>query len=123
MRHLRLPPDFTLIGTDEDGKEYIQCTRTGDVLVQTGPDGWAHFASAREWRSKTAARLYPELIFVQRALKRVGTHEQIEDQLRVMQEVETLLEGLGGNVRSRIAELEAERSGYGSEERAGITSG
>ena len=40
-----------------------------------------------------------------------------------MQEVETLLEGLGGNVRSRIAELEAERSGYGSEERAGITSG
>ena len=123
MRHLRLPEAFTLIGTDEEGKEYIQCTRTGDVLVQTGPEEWAHFASAREWRSKTAARLYPELIFLQRALKRVGTHEQIEDQLRVMREVETLLEGLGGNVRNRIGELEAERSGYGSGERAGIPSG
>lgn len=107
MRHLRLPPDFTLIGTDEDGKEYIQCTRTGDVLVQTGPDGWAHFASAREWRSKTAARLYPELIFVQRALKRVGTHEQIEDQLRVLREAMALLDGLQANVRGRLAELEA----------------
>lgn len=107
MRHLRLPPDFTLIGTDEDGKEYIQCTRTGDVLVQTGPDGWAHFASAREWRSKTAARLYPELIFVQRALKRVGTHEQIEDQLRVLREAMALLDGLQANVRSRLVELEA----------------
>ena len=52
MRHLRLPEAFTLIGTDEEGKEYIQCTRTGDVLVQTGPEEWAHFASAREWRSK-----------------------------------------------------------------------
>lgn len=105
MRHVRLPPDFTLIGTDEEGKEYIQCTRTGDVLVQTGPDDWAHFASAREWRSKTAARLYPELIFVQRALKRVGTHEQIEDQLRVLREAEALLAGLQANVRGRLQEL------------------
>ena len=112
MRHLRLPDAFTLIGTDEEGKEYIQCTRTGDVLVQSGPEEWIHYASSREWRGKTAARLYPELIFLQRALKRVGTHEQIEDQLRVMQEAQTLLQGLDANIRGRIEELEAERSGY-----------
>lgn len=112
MRHLRLPATFTLIGTDEEGKEYIQCTRTGDVLVQIGPEDWTHFASSREWRSKTAARLYPELIFLQRALKRVGTHEEIEDQLRVMREAQALLGGLQANVGSRIAHLEAELAGY-----------
>lgn len=112
MRHLRLPPAFTLIGTDEEGKEYIQCTRTGDVLVQTGPEEWMHYASSREWKAKTAARLYPELIFLQRALKRVGTHEQIEDQLGVMKEAQALLEGLDSNIRNRIQELEAEQSGY-----------
>lgn len=113
MRHLRLPEAFTLIGTDEEGKEYIQCTRTGDVLVQTGPEDWTHFASSREWRSKTAARLYPELTFLQRALKRVGTHEQIEDQLRVMREAQALLAGLQANVLHRIRELETELTGYG----------
>jgi hypothetical protein len=112
MRHLRLPAAFTLIGNDEEGKEYIQCTRTGDVLVQTGPEDWTHFASSREWRSKTAARLYPELIFLQRALKRVGTHEQIEEQLRVLREAEALLNGLQANLRSRTEEFEAELAGY-----------
>jgi hypothetical protein len=114
MRHMRLPPAFTLIGTDEDGKEYIQCTRTGDVLVQTGPDEWMHYASSREWKARTAARLYPELIFLQRALKRVGTHEQIEDQLQVMHEAQALLQGLDSNIRNRINELQAEQVGYGS---------
>lgn len=113
MRHQRLPAAFTLIGTDEEGKEYIQCTRTGDVLVQTGPEEWAHFASAREWRAKTAARLYPELTFLLRALKRIGTHEQIEDQLRVMREAQALLAGLEANLRNRAAEFEVELSGYG----------
>jgi hypothetical protein len=112
MRHQRLPPAFTLIGTDEDGKEYIQCTRTGDVLVQIGPEDWTHFASAREWRAKTAARLYPELIFLQRALKRIGTQEQIEDQLRVMREAQALLNGLQANLSSRMGEFEAELAGY-----------
>ena len=121
MRHHRLPEAFTLIGTDEEGKEYIQCTRTGDVLVQTGPEDWTHFASAREWRSKTAARLYPELIFLQRALKRVGTHEAIEEQLQVMREAQTLLQGLDANIRNRMAELEAEQSGYGAPARQGAT--
>lgn len=114
MRHLRLPDAFTLIGTDEEGKEYIQCTRTGDVLVQIGPEEWTHFAHAREWRAKTAARLYPELIFLQRALKRVGAHEDIDEQLGVMREAQTLLEGLNANLQSRIEEFEAERNGYGS---------
>lgn len=113
MRHLRLPAAFTLIGTDEEGKEYIQCTRTGDVLVQTGPEEWMHFASSREWRSKTAARLYPEMIYLQRALKRIGTYEQIEDQLRVMREAQALLASLESNLRNRTAEMEAELSGYG----------
>lgn len=121
MRHHRLPEAFTLIGTDEEGKEYIQCTRTGDVLVQTGPEDWMHFANAREWRSKTAARLYPELIFLQRALKRVGTHEDIEEQLRVMREAQTLLQGLDANIRNRISELEAEQSGYGAATRQRAT--
>jgi hypothetical protein len=113
MRHLRLPPAFTLIGTDEEGKEYIQCTRTGDVLVQTGPEEWAHFAHSREWRSKTAARLYPDMVFLQRALKRIGTHEQIEDQLSVMREAQALIASLAENLRTRTAEMEAELSGYG----------
>lgn len=112
MRHLRLPAAFTLIGTDEEGKEYVQCTRTGDVLVQTGPEEWTHFASAREWRRKTAARLYPELIFLQRAIKRIGAHEQIEDQLRVMREARALLAGLEANLGARMAEFERGLSEY-----------
>jgi hypothetical protein len=114
MHHLRLPDTFTLIGTDDEGKEYVQCTRTGNVLVQTGPDEWTHFATAREWRSKTAARLYPELIFLQRALKRVGMHEEIEDQIRVLREAQALLTGLDGNIRQRIEGLERERMGAGA---------
>src|SRR5690606_2500644 len=109
--HLRLPPAFTLIGTDEEGKEYIQCTRTGDVLVQIGPEDWTHFASAREWRAKTAARLYPELTYLQRALKRVGAHEQIEDRLGVLRAAQALRGGLQANVSSRVADLEAELPG------------
>lgn len=122
MRHQRLPPAFTLVGTDEEGKEYIQCTRTGDVLVQIGPEDWTHFASAREWRAKTAARLYPELIFLQRALKRIGTQEQIEDQLRVMREAQALLSGLQANLSSRAAEFEAELAGYAQPSAAGRSS-
>ena len=109
MTHHRLPAKFTRIGFDEEGKEYIQCTRTGDVLVQTGPSEWSHFASGREWRAKTAAKLYPEMVYLQRALKRVGSHEQIEDQIRVMREALTLLEGLRSNVQERLHRLEQER--------------
>lgn len=114
MRHVRLPPAFTLLGIDGEGKEYIQCTRTGDVLVQTGPEEWSHFAGAREWRSKTAARLYPELTYLQRTLKRVGSHEQIEDQLSVIREAQALLSGLQAKLGTRTLQLEAELSGDGS---------
>lgn len=109
MKHTRLPEQFTSLGMDEEGREYVQCTRTGDVLVQTGPETWAHFASAQEWRSKTAAQLYPELIYLQRALKRVGAHEEIEEQLRVLREAEALLQGLQENIRERMGRLEGER--------------
>lgn len=106
MRHVRLPEAFTLLGMDEEGREYIQCTRTGDVLVQTGPEEWSHFASAREWRAKTAPLLYPELVFLQRALKRVGENEHIEDQAGVLREALAMLGGLEANLRERLAELE-----------------
>ena len=109
MRHVRLPEVFTLIGVDHEGREYIQCTRTGDVLVQTGPEEWAHFASEREWREKTAALLYPELVHLNRALKRVGAHEEIEDQIQAMRDALVLTERLQENIRERIAALEAER--------------
>lgn len=109
MTHHRLPEKFTRIGLDEEGKEYIQCTRTGDVLVQTGPNEWGHFATGREWRSKTAAKLYPEIVYLQRALKRVGMHEEIEEQIRVMREALSLLDGLRANVRDRMQNLEKER--------------
>lgn len=110
MRHSSLPEKFTRIGVDEEGREYIQCTRTGDVLVQTGPDTWSHFASAGEWRARTAAQLYPELIYLQRTLKHVGSCEEIEDQVRALHEALALLHGLESNVRDRIAQLEAERA-------------
>ena len=110
MRRAHLPEQFTSLGTDEEGREYVQCTRTGDVLVQTGPDEWSHFADAAEWRAKTAAQLYPELIYLQRALKRVGAHEEIEDQIQALREAEVLLEGLRGNIRERIGQLETERA-------------
>lgn len=110
MRHARLPAAFTRIGLDREGREYIQCTRTGDVLVQTGPEEWCHFASAREWRAKTAAQLYPELIHLQRALKRVGAVEEIEDQVVVLQEALQLTDRLAANVRERILRLERERA-------------
>ncbi len=107
MRHNGLPEKFTRIGFDEDGREYIQCTRTGDVLVQTGSDEWSHFASAREWRRKTAAQLYPELIYLQRALKRVGSHEDVDEQVRVLGEALSMAEGLRDTIRERIRMLEA----------------
>lgn len=110
MRRAHLPEQFTSLGTDEEGREYVQCTRTGDVLVQTGPDEWSHFADAAEWRAKTAAQLYPELIYLQRALKRVGAYEEIEDQIRALREAEVLLEGLRVNIRERAGALEAERA-------------
>jgi hypothetical protein len=110
MRRAHLPEQFTSLGMDEEGREYVQCTRTGDVLVQTGPDEWSHFADAAEWRAKTAAQLYPELIYLQRALKRVGAYEEIEDQIRALREAEVLLDGLRGNIRDRIGALEVERA-------------
>ena len=110
MTHHALPEKFTRIGFDEDGREYIQCTRTGDVLVQTGPAEWSHFASPREWRNKTAAQLYPELIYLQRALKRVGSQEEIEDQVNTLREALTLLEGLRGNIEERIGKLQEEQA-------------
>lgn len=110
MRHARLPDQFTSLGLDEQGREYVQCVRTGDVLVQTGPDEWSHFADAEEWRQRTAALLYPELIHLQRALKEVGRHEEIEDQLRALEEADGLLTRLRGNIRERMSALEAERA-------------
>jgi hypothetical protein len=110
MRHARLPEQFTSLGFDGQGREYVQCTRTGDVLVQTGPDEWGHFADADEWRAKTAALLYPELIHLQRALKEVGRHEEIEGQIRALREAETLLDVLRGTILGRISALEAERA-------------
>ncbi len=107
MKNERLPEKFTRIGIDEEGREYIQCTRTGDVLVQTAKSGWSHFASTEEWRSKTAAQLYPELIYLQRALKRVGTHEDLNDQIQVLREARVLLDGLGENIDERIRRFEA----------------
>ena|SRR3712207_4297974 len=109
MTHHALPEKFTRIGFDEDGREYIQCTRTGDVLVQTGPTEWSHFASSREWRNKTAAALYPELIYLQRALKRVGSQEEIEDQVGTLREALALLEGLRSNIEERIGKLQEEQ--------------
>lgn len=113
MRRSHLPEQFTSIGTDDDGREYVQCTSTGDVLVQTGPDEWSHFADAAEWRARTAAQLYPELIHLQRALKQVGAHEEIEDQIQALNEAGVLLDGLKANVTARVAELRAERARAG----------
>jgi len=111
MRYAHLPESFTRLGHGDDGREYIQCTRTGDVLVQTDDDAWSHFASAREWRSRTAARLYPELIHLQRALKAVGTHEEVEGQLGALREAMSLLARLEENVRRRAELLEGRRGG------------
>src|SRR5680860_1656768 len=107
MKNESLPEKFTRIGIDEEGREYIQCTRTGDVLVQTAKSGWSHFATTEQWRSKTAAQLYPELIYLQRALKRVGTHEDPDEQIRVLREARVLLDGLGENIDERIRRFEA----------------
>jgi hypothetical protein len=106
MKANGLPEKFTRIGFGPDGKEYIQCTRTGDVLVQAGDADWVHFASADEWRSKTAAQLYPQLIHLNRALKQVGEHEDATRQVRVLQEAIALLDELRGTVRQRIGQLE-----------------
>jgi hypothetical protein len=116
MRHPGLPEKFTRLGFDEDGREYIQCTRTSDVLVQSGHDEWSHFASGREWRRKTAAQLYPELIYLQRALKRVGSHEEVEEQVRVLREALSLAEGLRDTIDDRIRLLSS-----GVERRPAVT--
>lgn len=109
MRHKGLPPHFTRIGIGRDGNEYIQCTRTGDVLVQTGPNDWSHFASADEWRSKTAAQLYPQLVHLRRALKQVGRFEEVEKQVQTLQEAHDLLAELNETVQERIRQLQAAR--------------
>jgi hypothetical protein len=107
MKHRGLPEKFTRLGTGQDGREYIQCTRTGDVLVRTGDADWSHFASAGEWRSHTAPQLYPALVHLNRALKDVGSHEQVEDQLGALREAVALLEELTASLQDRMAELEA----------------
>jgi hypothetical protein len=106
MRHPDLPENFTRLGPGTDGREYIQCTRTGDVLVQTDADGWSHFAGAHEWRARTAAQLYPELVYLQRTLKRVGQHEDADEQRRTLNEALRLLGALEGRVRQRIEVLD-----------------
>jgi hypothetical protein len=111
MRYTHLPESFTRLGHGDDGREYIQCTRTGTVLVQTDDDAWSHFATAREWRARTAARLYPELIHLQRALKAVGSHEEVEGQLTALREAMAQLEQLGENLRRRAEVLERRRGG------------
>jgi hypothetical protein len=110
VRHIHIPETFTFLGLDGDGREYIQCTRTGDVLVQSGPEQWSHFASAEEWRARTAAILYPELIHIQRTLKSVGLHEEKEDQLRLLREALALVDGLKSNLSHRIEQIEADRA-------------
>lgn len=107
MRHEHLPHKFTRIGMAEDGKEYIQCVRTGDVLVQSDESAWSHFANKREWRSRVAAQLYPELIHLQRTLKEVGNHEEIEEQLRVLNRALGVADELAANARRRVGRLEA----------------
>jgi hypothetical protein len=106
MRHEHLPHKFTRIGLGEDGKEYIQCTRTGDVLVQTDSNAWGQYAGPREWRSRVAAQLYPELIHLQRTLKEVGNHEEVEEQLRVLRRAIEISSELRANIERRIARLE-----------------
>ncbi len=106
MRHEGLPAKFTHLCAGTDGREYIQCTRSGDLLVRTGPVKWGHFASAREWRARRAARLYPELIHLQRALKEVGSHEEVEGQIGALREARALLGALDENLPTRIGRLE-----------------
>lgn len=115
MRHEHLPHKFTRIGMAEDGKEYIQCVRTGDVLVQSDESAWSHFASTREWRARVAAQLYPELIHLQRTLKEVGNHEEVEEQLRVLRRALTVADELKANINRRIERLEALRTGSAGE--------
>lgn len=110
MKHPDLPEKFTRLGVGIDGKEYIQCTRTGDVLVQTGDTEWGHFASADEWRQRTAPELYPPLVHLTRTLKDVGRHEDVEKQVETLNAAISLLAELEETLRNRIGELEAGRA-------------
>ncbi|MDB4950832.1 MAG: hypothetical protein JWM27_3481 [Gemmatimonadetes bacterium] len=106
MKHTGLPEKFTRLGTGQDGREYIQCTRTGDVLVRTGDADWSHFADGGEWRSHTAPQLYPALVHLTRALKDVGSHEQVEHQSASLRSALDLLDELRSTIQERIGELE-----------------
>jgi hypothetical protein len=108
MRYANLPEKFTRLGAGTDGREYIQCTQTGDVLVQSGESEWMHFANAHEWRARTAAQLYPELIYLQRTLKRVGQLEDVEEQRRTFDDALRLLDRLKANIEGRAAVLDSE---------------
>jgi hypothetical protein len=107
MKHRGLPEKFTRLGFGIDGRAYIQCTRTGDVLVQTGDEDWGHFADADEWRARTAPVLYPELVHLTRTLKEVGRHEDVDEQADALRAAITLLSELQDRLAGRIAELEA----------------
>jgi hypothetical protein len=107
MKDRGLPEKFTRLGTGQDGREYIQCTRTGDVLVRTGDADWSHFASEAEWRSHTAPQLYPALVHLNRALKEVGRHEEVEEQTAALRAARSLLAELEDSIQARIAELES----------------
>jgi hypothetical protein len=107
MKHHGLPEKFTRLGVGVDGREYVQCTRTGDVLVQTGDDEWGHFAYADEWRDKTGPALYPQLVHLTRTLKEVGRREEVETQVEALRAAIALLGELEGTLRNRIVELES----------------
>lgn len=108
MKHRGLPEKFTRLGLGVDGRAYIQCTRTGDVLVQTGDEEWGHFAAADEWRARTAPVLYPELVHLTRTLKEVGRHEEVDEQADALRAAIALLNELSARLEGRIVELEAD---------------
>lgn len=108
MRHTELPESFTRLGRGADGRAYVQCTRTGDVLVQTDENAWSHFASRDEWHDLTEPALYPEIVHLRRTLKEVGRREEVEGQAEAIREALGLLGALEDRLRARKEELAAD---------------
>lgn len=107
MKHRGLPEKFTRLGTGADGREYVQCTRTGDVLVRIGADEWGHFAADGEWRARTAPQLYPAIVHLTRTLKDVGRQEEVERQTALLDQALALTAELRATLLSRREELAA----------------